>query len=201
MKSVPKLWSQYEYYDPKIVLPKLQRLRLMLSASDLPSKVKNLRTRNLQPERESWDTAVFCYLMGRSRSLDIRFSRIEDSDYDSIFTWATEDGKCFAPIQMKEFVPKETNPSANLEKLLDSLKKYGDSGELIVGIKLNREASIGFRCLSSKDLSVAEVWMFGATTADQRTWSLFEETDDGWIKLDHALPDPIPESEMGIHDA
>ena len=201
MKSVPKSWFQYEYHDPKIALPKLQRLRLMLSASALSSKVKNLRTRKFQRDRESWDTAVFCYLMVRSRSLDIRFSRIEDSDYDSIFTWATEEGRCFVPIQMKELVPIETNPSANLEKLLDSLKKYGDSGELIVGIKLNREVSLDFRRLSSKDLPVAEVWMFGATTADQRTWSLFEETDDGWSQLDHALPDPVPESEMGIYDA
>ncbi len=200
MKRVPRLWSQYTYYDPKTVLPTLQRLRLMTSASDLPSKVKSWRTHGLQPERESLDTAVFCYLMGQSLSLDIQFSRTEESDYDSIFTWATEEERCFAPVQMKELVPTETNPSANIEKILGSLKKYGDSGELIVGINLNREVSLDFRRLSSKDLPVKEVWMFGATTSDRRTWTLLEETDEGWIPRNHALPDPVPESEIGIYD-
>ena len=63
MKRVPREWKTYEYYDPKVILPRLQNIRLQVSASEIPDKIRNLRTNRLKPEREAWDAAVFCYLI------------------------------------------------------------------------------------------------------------------------------------------
>jgi len=189
MKRVPKHWIKFEYYDPQVVLLGLQDVRMEVSGSDLSSDVKNLRTRLLQPEREAWDTAVFCYLLSCKLGLDIRFCRVEESDFDSVFTWLDNGTQCFAPVQMKELVPEYTNSTASLKKILAGLCKYGDSSDLVVGIKLNRDISIDFTDVKTGSLSVAEVWMFGATAQDQSKWSLFKENEAGWSQYEYEFPD------------
>ena len=45
---------------------------------------------------------------------------------------------------MKELVPEYNNSKSTLESIIYDLKKYTDSDDLIVGIKLNRNARIDF---------------------------------------------------------
>ena len=185
---VPRQWTKYKYHDPNVVIPKLHELRKLVSESDLPENVKNLRTHSLQPEREAWDAAIFCYLLSCALNLDIRFSRVEESDFDSVFTWLDNGIQKFAPVQMKELVPEYTNANATLENIIDKLRKYVDSSELVVGIKLNRQTSIDFNAVDVSELPVAEVWMFGATAEDQSKWSLFGRKGDQWVQYEYELP-------------
>ena len=185
---VPRQWTKYEYHDPNVVLPKLHGVRRLVSVSDLPENVKNLRTHSLQPEREAWDAAIFCYLLSRALNLDIRFSRVEELDFDSVFTWLGNGVQNFAPVQMKELVPEFTNANATLDQIIAGLRKYVDSSELVVGIKLNRQISIDFSAVDVSGLPVAEVWLFGATAEDQSKWSLFGRKGGQWVQYEYELP-------------
>jgi hypothetical protein len=173
IKQVPREWKTYEYYDPKVILPKLQKIREDISRTDTPDIIRNLRTNKLKTEREAWDIAIFCYLMSKFIGIDIFFSRVEKSDYDSIFTWNDGNLQHYAPVQVKELVPEETNPTATLKAIIESLKKYVNSPELIIGIKLNRQIQFGLSSIECNDISVGEIWCFCATMADESKWSLF----------------------------
>jgi len=188
MKKAPREWSKYVYFEPKSVLVRLQEVRKQVASSNLPKRVKNLRAKSLQREREAWDTAVFCYLLSQALNLDIRFCREEKSDYDSIFTWKTSEAQHFAPVQMKELVPKELNPFVSLNGILSSLCKYVNSPDLVVGIKLNREICLDFKAIDTKILPVAEVWMFGSTSKDESVWSLFGQSNNDWKQYELELP-------------
>ena len=177
----------YDYYDPKIILPRLQKIRLDLQQSETPEKIRNLRTNTLKGEREAWDTAVFCYLLAKTIGMDISFSKVEASNYDSIFRWHDGSSPCYAPVQMKELVPEHTNPTASLETIIQGIKKYGVSPSLIIGIKLNRKMQINLASIHFSGLSVGEVWCFGATTPDETKWSLFGDFLSEVNQYEHQL--------------
>lgn len=188
---VPREWERFEYFDPVVVLPILRNLREFLSTTDTQKKFKALRTNSLKRSREFWDAAVFCHLLSRTLGWHIYFSHEEHSDYDSIFTWNDGNTQHFAPIQLKELVPTDTNPAATLQEILDSLSKYSGVNDLIVGIKLNRKVSIDFSVLNTLNLHnhVREVWMFGATTESQSHWCLFGELLSSQVyQFDYELP-------------
>jgi hypothetical protein len=175
MREVPKVWAQYTYYDPTIVLSDLRRVREALSESDTPKRIRNLRTNRLKHHRESWDAAIFCKLLSLATGEKILFSRKEDEDFDSVFFWKNEHGQNFAPIQLKELVPRELNPEASLAKILDGIREKYCSSDLIVGIRLNQRTQLNFQSLDLSDLQIRELWMFGATSPDCSRWSLFGE--------------------------
>jgi len=188
IKQAPREWKDYPYYDPKVILPKLQKIRKYLSITDTPDTIRNLRTNKLKAEREAWDIAIFCYLMSKAIGIDIYFSRIEKSDYDSIFTWNDGSSQCFSPVQMKELVPEETNPNTTLEAIIESLKKYVNSPELIIGIKLNRQIQFVLSSIECNDVPVGEIWCFGATTEDESRWSLFGDFLTECKQYEYELP-------------
>lgn len=181
MRMVPKAWTEYTYYDPTIVLPKLRIVRETFAASDTQKRIKNLRTNHLKRERESWDAAIFCKLLSLATGENILFSREEDEDFDSIFFWENEEGQNFAPIQLKELVPHELNPQASLSKILDGIRAKYCSPDLIVGIRLNQRTQLKLQSIDLSGLQLRELWMFGATSPDRSKWSLFGEFLSGNI--------------------
>ncbi|WP_156773399.1 hypothetical protein [Chlorobaculum parvum] len=188
-KQVPREWRRYEYFNPKIVLPKLRKIREEISITNTPDKIKALRTNKLKRERESWDAAIFCQLLSLTLKKDILFSREEHSDFDSIFTWNDGEVQSFAPIQLKELVPAYANPNANLQNIINSLSKYSGSDDLIVGIKINRRERIEFSDIDTDGLKIRELWMFGATTESQSHWSLLGEVMSGKVhQYEYELP-------------
>jgi len=172
---VPNEWTKLEYFDPKVVLPNLREIREQVSMTDTPEKIASLRTSVLKSERESWDAAIFSQLLSLTIGKKIFFSRYQDSDFDSIFTWDDNGTQCYAAIQLKELVPEHTNATATLNDILMKLNKYSGHNDLIVGIKLNRRESFDFMSLNIKNLQISELWMFGLTSESQNNWSLFGE--------------------------
>ena len=191
MKRVPREWKTYEYYDPKVILPRLQNIRLQVSASEIPDKIRNLRTNRLKPEREAWDAAVFCYLISRATGIEMFFSKVESSDYDSVFAWNDGTNQCFAPVQMKELVPEYNNSKSTFESIIYDLKKYTDSDDLIVGIKLNRNTRIDFSSIKIPPLPVAEVYCFGATQPDEGSWILIGDILGKCGRWEYELPTAV----------
>lgn len=188
IRSVPREWSTYNYIDPVVYVTKLQKIRAMVSATDTPEKIRNLRTRKLAPEREAWDAGVFCYLLRERTDCEIYFAPVEDADYDAVFKWQEDGIQNFAPVQMKEVVPKELNQTQKVQDVLDSLIKYGTSSDLVVAIKLNRDERIEADKVITDDLPVAEVWFFGAADPQEKSWILFNKSGDNFEKSEHKLP-------------
>lgn len=178
-KRVPNEWTKLEFHDPEVVLPKLRKIREIISSSDTPEKIASLRTNKLKKERESWDAAVFCQLLSLTINRKIYFSCYENSDFDSIFTWNDGGVQNYAPVQLKELVPEYTNSDASLDEILNKLCKYSGKDDLIVGIKLNRKESFDLTNIPTQKLPICELWMFGATSIDQKYWSLFGEFMSG----------------------
>jgi hypothetical protein len=188
-KRVPNEWTKLEYFDPEIVLPKLRKIREHMSDTDTPEKIANLRTNTLKNYRESWDAAIFSQLLSLTIGQKILFSRYEDSDFDSIFTWNDNGTQCYAPIQLKELVPEYTNTTATLNDILIKLCKYSGHDDLIVGIKLNRRKAFDLTKISTENLPIYELWMFGATSEDQSHWRLFGEFMSGTAEqYEYELP-------------
>ncbi len=188
MERVPREWKTYEYYDPKVILPRLQSIRLQVSASEIPEKIRNLRTNRLKSEREAWDAAVFCYLLSRVTGIEMFFSKVESSDYDSVFTWNDGTNQCFAPVQMKELVPEYNNSKSTLESIIYDLKKYTASDDLIVSIKLNRNTRIDFSSIKLPPLPMAEVYCFGATQPNEGRWVLIGDILGKCGRWEYELP-------------
>ena len=75
----------------------------------------DLRVREFRKYIERRQAAVFAYLISHSViKVPIAYAMIEDEDYDCVFWWKAE-GQCrYAPVQLKEVVPKERNANASI---------------------------------------------------------------------------------------
>jgi hypothetical protein len=166
--------SQLQYGDPKGYLESLALLEAEVSASDLPLTVKHLRTNRLKSERERRDAAIFCIGMSQALNSKVRFSLIEAQDYDFVATWQSSDTRHFCPIQLKELVSHELNPTASIQAVLRGLLKYVDSDDLTVVIKIGRNKRFEPSELHlPSQLSIAALWIFGSLTEDQTEWALW----------------------------
>jgi hypothetical protein len=182
MKRVPREWAEMEYFDPEVVLPRLRQVREQVADSDTSSRIRNLRTNRLKRERESWDAAIFCQLLSLTTGHKILFSRVESSDYDSIFFWNSGAAQNFAPVQLKELASHEQNPQASISDVVHSLAKYPDSKDLVVGVRLNRTCSVDLSTLDTSNLRIGELWMYGITGPAEAKWSLFGDFMTGNVQ-------------------
>jgi len=188
MVKAPWAWRYYHYFDPQVVLPRIHEVRLQLKSSSLPEKVKSLRTNHLKHEREAWDAAVFCYLMSKVLDVKMQFCCVEDADYDCIFTWQDSKRQYYTPVQLKELVPTHKNPTCSLDSIINSLQKYADSEDLMVGIKLNRNIQVNFSEIKLPTLGVGEIYCFGATRADESRWALIGDIQSQYEQWELPLP-------------
>jgi len=188
MKKAPREWRTYEYFDPEVILPRLQKIRKIISTSSTPDKVANLRTNTLSSEREAWDAAIFCYLMSKAMNRKLYFSKVESADYDSIFMLKHEKSVSYFPVQMKELVPNEINSGATLQSIINKLEIYTNSPELTVGIKLNRNENFNFSTLKTDKAKVAEIWCFGSITKNESKWGLYGNLLSNHKNYEYELP-------------
>lgn len=161
------------YKDPADYLVRLRSLEIEVALSNLPYKVKSLRTNDLKEARELRSAAIFCYGMGQRLGCETFFARGESQDYDFMARWDIGDKPHFAPVQLKEFVPEELNSQASLPSLIKSLTKYTDSKDLTVVIHLNRQIRFEPVDIQCASLNIGELWVFGAATHDQSEWNLW----------------------------
>ena len=133
-----RAYSALEYGDPTGFLHKLDELEPRVASSNMDRKVRTLRTNSLKPWRELREAALFSHFMSERIGVPILIAKGEDQDYDFVATWQSGDTRTFSPVQIKEIVPEDLNPSADLEKVITSLSKYASSTDLTIAIPLNR---------------------------------------------------------------
>lgn len=167
-------FSKFEYGDPLGFLEALRPLDAAVSASNLPDKIKSLRTNLLKPKRELRDAAIFCLGMSTVLGVPVRFSPVEDQDFDFATTWSSDGVRHYCPIQLKEVVSEQLNKTVSVQTVVDALAKYADSDDLTVAIKLGRNCRFEPDELKiHRKLAVGALWVFGAISEDQTQWALW----------------------------
>jgi len=171
--EIARAFSQLQYVEPRSVLVELRRIERSLNA-DVPPAVRHLRTNKLKPLRELREACLFCYGWEQIDGQSLGVARAESQDYDAVASWASDQHRYFAPIQLKEVVPEQLNSTTSVQSVINGLQKYVDSENLTVVIHLNRVIK-GFdpTTLVIPPLSIAALWIFGAISADQSRWAIW----------------------------
>jgi len=166
-------FQHLEFRDPRPFLVRLREIEPRVTNSDLPAKVKNLRTNSLKWSRELREAALFCYGMAQRIGRTVDLAPSEAQDYDFVARWIVDDTQHFATVQLKEVVPHALNPSASVQGTVNALSKYVDSKDLAVAIHLNQRGNFDLAKLVIPPLKIAELWIFRAISANQAQWGLW----------------------------
>lgn len=173
-------WRKLKYQDPEDTLRRLRELQQLISRSDLPDSVKNLRQREFRKFHEFRQVALFAFGMGKRLGVKVYFTPGEAADYDAVCLWQTDDQtEHYAPVQLKELPPAAHNPQASLQEQLTKLAKYADSADLQVVIYLNRTQHIDFTTLEVPAINIGGIWLVGGASPDQRQWVLIGDLKTG----------------------
>ena len=163
-----------EYGDPRGFLVELRKLEIGIAENEMPDRVRRFRTNGLKPEREMRDAALFCLGMSERLGLQVRFAPVEEGDFDFVASWSLDDVVHYCPVQLKEVVPEDMNSNASIEVVLESLKKYSDSKDVTVAIRLNNSARFDPAALKvPTTLAIGGMWVFGSVSRDQSKWALW----------------------------
>ncbi|WP_163836706.1 hypothetical protein [Spartinivicinus ruber] len=161
------------YKDPKGFLIRLREFESYLAISNTPVNIKTLRTNKLKQWRELREAAIFCYGMNVKLNKTIHCATSESQDYDFVAKIVEGTKYTLCPVQLKEVVPTDINPSATIEKVINNLDKYVDSQNLTVAIHLNQVGSFDFDSLIIPKLNIASLWVFGSISSDQSKWGIW----------------------------
>jgi hypothetical protein len=166
--------TNLEYRDPAPFLKRLRELETKVALSNLPRKVRALRTNTLKEWRQAREAALFCVGMGQRLGQVVWLAKSEESDYDFVASWVTADIRHFAPVQLKEVVPTEINPTASIEATIDALpRKYVDSAELTVAVYLNQQVHFDPSKVKIPNMRIGSLWVFGGLAPDASEWGLW----------------------------
>ncbi len=160
-------WTKIKFVDPTIILPQLRKIQQLATESNLPDKVKNLRTPILKQYREGWEAALFCYGMGKLMNKTIYVCPYEASDYDAVSMWVDGDTQHFAPIQIKGVVPQALNPKTDINQEIEKLQKYSVSNDTVVVIHVNRKMRLDLSNINIPKLNISQLWILGTPAYDQ----------------------------------
>lgn len=175
MERIPNGWKQLSYQDPEKVLRNYRELQRSGVLEGLPNNVKRLRTRELRPALEMRQAALFCYGMGQREGKKVLFSMVEERDHDFVAFYQDGDTQRYAPVQLKELVPPETNPGGAVPSLQDEmnkLNKYADAADLVIAMHISRNIVLDPAEFARPKGKLGALWLFGATDLTQRTWML-----------------------------
>jgi len=175
------------YHNPRHVLVELRKIERLLAGSNLPPAVRRLRTNEQKAIRELREACLFCYGWSQIDGQQLHVAHADAHDYDAVATWVVNDTPHFAPIQIKEVVPHDLNPTASLQKVVDGLQKYVDSADLTVVIHLNQVTPFSPLELVIPPLKIAALWVFAAINADASKWMIWGNLLEGlrWGEFDY----------------
>ena len=173
------------YHDPATVLRKLRALERLVAAADVDPLVRRLRTQELKKYREWRDAAILTYGLGLAQGVHMGYATEEGSDYDFVAGWLDGGVAHFCPVQLKELVPEDLNPSASLAALLAGLGKYGPRTDTVLAVKLNRKS--GLELVDLPPIPFKQLWFFWASASDGARWCLYGDAlgEPGYFSFDH----------------
>ncbi len=169
-----KKFSKLKYWNSTSSLRELRKIEIETADVPMDPRIRSLRKNKLRKWLQSRQAALLCEGLCQRFGFPVSFSIEEDSDYDVVANWYDGTDICYAPIQLKEFVPEYLNDQQQLQDIIDNLVHYGDSKDLVVGIHVNRNSVINFEELKFPDkLNIGEIYIFGCLKEDQSDWFLY----------------------------
>jgi hypothetical protein len=146
----------------------------VVSASNLEYKVRSLRTRLLRDSLHRRQAALFAVGMSvRFPDYTFKFAQIESSDYDAVVRRSNAEECQYSLVQLKELVPEHLNADVTIDDVLNGLKKYEGSADLIVAVFLNRRFKLDLNALQPRTFKLGGLFLFFSTSNDQRQWHMF----------------------------
>lgn len=162
-----------KYHDPWHILRKLRRLEVELADVQLDTKVRKLRMPTLNKYREWRDAALFTYGMRVLQSYRIVFATEAARDYDFVTAWRGKGESFYCPVQLKELVPADLNPDANLEQLLKGLAKYSGPSDTVLAVRLNRAGALDLASASFPPVPFKQDMVFLGSAPNSARWCLY----------------------------
>jgi hypothetical protein len=150
--------------------------------------VRAFRTNELNKFREWRDAALFTYGVGLAQGTQVAYATEATDDYDFV-TRSLEGTKVsFCPVQLKELVPANLNPTATLDGLLLGLKKYGRT-QTVLAVLLNRRGQVNLR-RAWPAVPFAQLWFFCATSPGADKWMISGDalSQVGMWEFDYPAP-------------
>lgn len=172
-----KEFQRLEYGDPAAFLSRMYGVHVAVAHSGLPKQVRTLRTNELKPWREFREGCLFAYGLSVHSAQEVLIAKAEkqNCDYDCVLRWVDPDkGVHYGPVQIKEVVPDELNPTTSVQTVVDKLTAYAGDPKLTVALHLNRKVEFAPTELSIPKLQLGALWVFGSVTPGPfGTWALW----------------------------
>jgi hypothetical protein len=166
--------KKLEFHDPSPFLERLSALEPKVARSRLSPSLRSLRTNSLREWKQIREAAIFCVGMSARIGQKVYLAKSESHDYDFVAFWVADGTPHFAPVQLKEVVPREVNPRSSVQATIDSLpRKYVDSKDLTVAIYLSQVTRFEPDAIHIPPMNLAALWVFGALSADKLQWGLW----------------------------
>jgi hypothetical protein len=166
--------TKLKFQDPASFLARLRKLEPKVATSGLSANARSLRTNSLKPWKQLREAAIFCVGMSARIGHKVYLAKSESHDYDFIASWVSDEAQHFAPVQLKEVVLHEINPSSSVQAAIDALPgKYVDSKDLTVAVYLNRVTRFDPAVLHVPTMNVAALWVFGGLSEGKSQWGLW----------------------------
>lgn len=169
-------WRRLPFRDARTCLIGLGTLQARMDKKGLSPTVDDLRSRAFREHLHLRQAALFAYFIGQAvLKVPVAYALIEEEneDYDCVMRWRVERRNCYVPVQLKEIVPQRRNPESNLNAELSKLGKYVSSQGTVVAVHLNRSGLFDRAAIKVPETTCAQLWLYGALTADQSRWFLF----------------------------
>ncbi len=194
MRSVEENeWASLEYWNPEILLTRLFPLKVISQSRNQPKRIRHWNAQPLKKYKEQEQAALFCYCvneLGRvGEPFEVAMAPRRDADYDCVIRQKGTEGHFeFRPVQLKEWVPQEVNPTATLQGLLEELRtRYPVSKRLLVAVFINRDVVFDLSQVRIQPLTVEQVWLYRLKQENQIAVNAFRSDGE---RIDRALPYP-----------
>lgn len=161
-------WKKLKFHDPEKILKRFREVDPYFRNYVADTTIRRLRTEPLNLYFQGMQGVLFCYGLQAVEGAKVYLARGEDEDYD-IVTAYERDGKMhYTPVRLMELVPENVDPKATLESEIRRLEQYSEGP--VVALHINRRMRVDFDQIKIPPLSVAGLWLYGATRTE---WFLY----------------------------
>ena len=184
-----KRLARLSYLDPIPILLRYGELEIQVAQSNLRPDVKALRTSKLKTAREGREAALFALGLAEVTRTKVYVALDESADHDFVLCWSQEEPVRFCPVQLKELVSAERNPTASMEGLISSVASRPRTQTILL-IRLNRKADIHIETLPLDGFPFSELWFLWQVAPDPSRWAILGNGLATPVRYDFDYPVP-----------
>ena len=158
--------ARFNYINPEELLQSimpsesgvLQKLEMVRQLKDQKQKQKHL---------EKYQAAYLALMLKHERistaKITVCVEEVEEhEDFDCVLrSVSKEKGTVYKLVQLKQLPPHEANDNIEIQRIIDKLKRFAVSPDLLVAIWVNRDVKFNLSELNFEGLGIEQLWFFG----------------------------------------